>query len=351
MQIYRHRIPVEASSPAQFLIEYTAALFHECRLLWRVYRRHGFDVIQACNPPDLLFLAALPYKLLGKRFVFDHHDISPELFSVKFGGRRFHRPLRAVLRLLERLSYRTADHVITANEGFRELAGGRTKTPPDKITSVYSIPSTAALHRTDPLPGLHPAGSLVIGYAGVIGSQDGVDQLIRAMAVLKQQSSNRIHAVVVGDGPALPGVRTLADELGVNDSVTFTGFLTGDDFLGALSTFDIGVIPDPPNEYNDLISMNKVFEYSALGLPIVGYPLAETQRLLGDALLVAEGSDPEALAEAIRCLVEDADLRAEIGRRSLARSRESFSWEKEAEKYVAVMNAVVGRTSKQSSGD
>jgi glycosyltransferase involved in cell wall biosynthesis len=340
IDIHRHGLPLEARGRCGFLVEYGAALFHQTRLLAKIHRRRGIDVIQACNPPDLGFLAALPFKLLGARFIFDQHDLSPELYESKFGRRD---PLYWLLRLTEWLTYRCADHVVTANDAFRELALSRGGVAPDRATSVYSIPDLAALRRVAPEPGLARDKQFVLGYLGVIGDQDGVDGLIRAIAHLVQvRAFSDFHAVIVGDGPALPGVRALARDLGLEDFVTFTGFLSGETLLAHLSAFDVGVIPDPPNPSNDKMSMNKVFEYCALGIPTAAFPLAETRRLLGDAGVYARGGEAAHLAEVCLKLMQDAELRQKRGACARRRAATVFQWEPEARKYLAAYARTLG---------
>ena len=332
IDIYRHPLPLEAQGKLAFVYEYAAALFHEMRLLLKVWRRTGFDVIHACNPPDLIFLLALPFKLLGKKFVFDHHDICPELFEVKFGKRGL---IWRVLGWLEVMTFRSADLVISANDTFRQMAIDRGGKAPEKVTTVYSVPTSSRMRRTQADPTLREGAKLVVGYIGIIGTQDGVDHLVRAVLTLSSDPAfDGVRTVVVGDGPALADVRRLADELGVADRMVFTGYLSGDALLAAVSSFDIGVIPDPLNVYNDKISMNKVFEYSALELPFVAYPLAETQRLAGDAAVYAAGETPQDLALALRSLVVDKDLRERAAKSAGALGREKFSWTREAEALV-----------------
>ncbi len=294
--IYRHPLPLEARGKLASLVEYAFALFHELRLLVKVYRERGFSVIQACNPPDLIFLAALPFKMLGVRFIFDQHDLGPELYLTKFGRKGVFYWL---LRGAEWLTYQTADFVVTANDTFRDLVIARGGKPPEKVEAVYSIPDKQNIYRADPEPGLSKSRKFILGYVGIIGDQDGLDYLMRAAAHLLQACGfDDFQVVVVGDGPALASSRTLASELGIDDHVTFTGYLSGPALMRHLSSFDIGIIPDPVNETNDKMSMNKVFEYCALGIPTVAFPLTETKRLLRDAGLYALTPDPEGLASA-----------------------------------------------------
>jgi glycosyltransferase involved in cell wall biosynthesis len=332
--IYRHPLPPEGRGALAYFREYSTALVHELRLLFKVHRERGFSIIQACNPPDLIFLAALPFKLMGKRFIFDQHDVSPELFVVKFGKKGF---LYRTLAFFERMSHRTADYIITANGTFKEIAISRGGKAPSKVEVVYGVPDRNRIHRVEPEPGLHGGRTFVLGYLGIINEQDGVDHLVRAVAhLVKVKGFRDFRAIVVGSGPALDLVRCLARSLEVEDFLSFPGYLKGEKLLAYISAFDIGVIPDPVNEANDLMSMNKVFEYCALGIPTACYSLKETKRLLGEAGVYAPSPDPAGLAEACLSLMQDERLRARSGAAGAKLSAERFLWENEARKYVAI---------------
>ena len=239
--IYRHPLPFEAHGKLAFLYEYLNALFHEGRLLLKVALTRGFDVIQVCNPPDVLFLNALPYKLFGKRLVFDHHDLCPELFVAKFDRKGFfHRLLLAA----ERFTVKCADLVVSANETYRRVAIERCGKKPEDVVTVYSVPEQARMRRTAPNETLRKGARIVLGYVGVIGQQDGVDHFVRMLHYLRKDCGrNDVVGVVVGDGPALATSRELARNLGLTDCITFTGYLQGEELLSAMSTFDIGIIP------------------------------------------------------------------------------------------------------------
>jgi glycosyltransferase involved in cell wall biosynthesis len=337
--IYRHPLPPEGRGGLAYLREYSAALFHEFRLLFKVHRERGFSIIQACNPPDIIFLAALPFKLMGKRFIYDQHDVSPELFVVKFGKKGF---LYRALMIFERMSYRMADHVITANATFKDIAVSRGGKAPSQVEVVYGVPDRQRIRRVEPEPGLRDGRKFVLGYVGIINEQDGVDHLVRAVAHLVKVSGFRdFRAVVVGSGPALELSRSLSRSLEVEDFILFAGYLKGDKLLAYLSAFDIGIIPDPFNEANDLMSMNKVFEYCALGIPTACYPLKETQRLLGDAGVYAPSHEPAGLAEACLELMQDESLRVRSAAAAAKLSAENFLWENEARKYVATYERVL----------
>jgi glycosyltransferase involved in cell wall biosynthesis len=330
--IYRHALPFEARGAFAYFVEYSASLFHQFRLLLKVHRERGFSIIQACNPPDLIFLAAAPFKVMGKKFIFDQHDVSPELFIVKFGAKGF---LYRALMFFERMSYAMADFVITANATFKDLAVARGGKAPSLVEVVYGVPDRKRIHRVPPEPGLNGGRKFVLGYLGIINEQDGVDHLVRAVAdLVKVKGYRDFTAVVVGSGPALESVRALAVSLGVEDFIRFTGYLSGKRLLAHISAFDIGVIPDPFNEANDVMSMNKVFEYCALGIPTACYPLRETRRLLGEAGIYAPTLDPPGLAAACLSLMQDEDLRRRSAAAGAKLSAETFAWENEARKYV-----------------
>jgi glycosyltransferase involved in cell wall biosynthesis len=332
--IYRHALPPEGRGALAYFREYSAALFHEFRLLIKVHRERGFSIMQACNPPDLIFLAAAPFKLIGKKFIFDQHDVGPELFVVKYGHKGL---LYRALMFFEHMSYAMADFVITANATFKDLAVGRGGKAPSLVEVVYGVPDRRRIHRVEPEPGLRGGRKFVLGYLGIINEQDGVDHFVRAVAdLVKVKGFYDFSAVVVGSGPALESVRALASSLGVEDFIRFTGYLSGQRLLAHISAFDIGVIPDPFNEANDVMSMNKVFEYCALGIPTAGYPLRETRRLLGEAGVYAPTLDPPGLAAACLSLMQDDGLRQRSAAAGARLSAETFVWENEARKYVDV---------------
>jgi glycosyltransferase involved in cell wall biosynthesis len=330
--IYRHSLPLEARGIFAFFIEYPIALIQELRLLIKVYRERGFSVIQACNPPDFIFLAALPFKLLGVRFVYDQHDVSPELFVSKFGSKGI---IYNMLLLFERLSFKFADRVFAANDTFREIGIERNGVSASLVETVYSVPDRSRIFRTEPETSIRNGRRFILGYLGIIGDQDGVDHFVRAVAyILNEAGFSDFQAVVVGDGPALASVRKLAAELGVESHIVFAGYLSGDILRRHLSSFDVGVIPDPFNEANDKMSMNKVFEYSALGIPTVSYQLRETMRLLGDSAVYAETREPAGLGAACLKLMQDDALRQRCAAKAADLAEHSFSWEAEAKKYV-----------------
>lgn len=333
INIYRHSLPLEASGAMGFLLEYSAALFWQFFLSLKVLRVHGFDVIHACNPPDLIFLIGGFYKiLLGKKFVFDQHDLNPELYVVKFKRKGFFHWL---LQKAERLTFKCADVSIATNETFKKIAIERGGMAADRVWVVKSYPDLKRFKIVAPDTSLKRDFSFLIGYVGIMAEQDGVDILVRAMAhLVKEEGRNDIGCIIIGDGPELENLRALAVKLGVEKYVKFTGFLTGEELLGHLCALDVGIIPDPPNDCNEKLSMNKVFEYMALGIPFVQFDLEQSRSEAGDAALVAVEGTPESMAEAITTLLTDEPSRVEMSEYGKKRAQLEFQWENEKKSLI-----------------
>jgi glycosyltransferase involved in cell wall biosynthesis len=329
IHVYRHPVPVEASGAAGYLVEYSAALFWEFLLSIKVLRNHGFDAIHACNPPDLIFIIAGFYKFfLGKKFVFDQHDLNPELYEIKFGRKT--GPLYKLLCLFEHLTFKCADASIATNETFKQIAINRGGMQPDKVAIVKSYPDFTRFRAVPADPILRKSFKFMIGYIGIMGEQDGVDILIRAMAqILKTSKRTDIGCMIIGSGSELEKLRTLANDLGLNDHVTFTGYLSGENLLTHLCSLDIGIIPDPPSPCNDKLSMNKVFEYMALGLPFVQFDLEQSRLEAGEAGFVAKEPTAEAMADAIVSLLDNEPLRQQMSKIGKERARLEFRWDVE----------------------
>ena len=334
IHIFRHPLPVEADRALGYALEYGSALFWELVLAIRVYRTVGFDVIQACNPPDTIFLLARLFKLFaGTPFIFDHHDINPELYEAKFGKQGFFH--RLLLRL-ERWTFRTADASIATNETFAEIAVDRGGMDPSNVFIVRSIPDLTRFKRIAANDKLRNGRKHLLGYVGIIGAQDGVDLLIHAMSeIVHNHGRQDIQCAIVGSGTEIEALQKLSAVLDVKNNVTFTGFLSGEDLLAAFSTFDVGVIPDPKNTYNDKISMNKVFEYMTLGIPFVQFDLDMGSRLAQDAALYARDNDPKDLANRLMELVDNPAKREEMSSIGLARADQELNWTREQAELLA----------------
>jgi glycosyltransferase involved in cell wall biosynthesis len=324
IHIHRYRLPVEAAGMMGYVREYSAALFHTFRLCWRVWRTQGFDVIHACNPPDLFFLIGAFFKLLGVRFVFDHHDLNPELFVAKFGREGF---LHRVLLLLERLSFRTADVSIATNESYRRIAIERGRMPPEKVFVVRSGPSLERMRIGPTDERLKHGRRFLVGYVGVMGQQEGLDDLLRAVQYIVEDLGRRdIHFTLVGGGTSLPELRAMAQQLGVADHVTFTGRVSDETMLAVLNTADLCVNPDKPTPMNDQSTMNKIMEYMALAKPIVQFDLREGRYSAQEASLYAKCGDVPDFAHRIVSLLDDPDARGAMGEFGRRRVLNHLEW-------------------------
>lgn len=334
IHVFRHPMPFEGDTAAGYAIEYTWALAWEFALSIRAYFKVGFDAVQACNPPDLIFVVGAFWKyLFGKRFVFDHHDINPELYEAKFQRRGlFHK----VLCVLEKLTFKVADTSIATNGTFKLIAVERGGMAPEDVFVVRSVPDLSRFKRCAPNESLRNGRRFVVGYVGIMGAQDGVDLLIDSMSdLVHMQNRNDVQCVIVGSGTELDALKARASRLGLEDFVTFTGFQSGPSLLSSLSTFDVGVIPDPKNVYNDKISMNKVFEYMSLGIPFVQFDLMEGKSIAGDAALYAQNNDPVSLSQSIGKLLDDSDLRSVLAETGRERAKSQLCWDSERSQLLA----------------
>lgn len=329
-----HRYPLDAADAGTgaYLREYAQALWRSSRLIRRLARRRPFDIVHACNPPDFLLLAALPLRAAGARFVFDHHDLVPELYLTRFGGRR--DTLYRLTLGLERLAFRLADVVIATNESYRDIAVNRGRKPPEDVFVVRNGPDLERFRETAPDPALKRGKPHLISYLGVMAPQDGVDHALRALAVLHERRDDW-HAVFMGDGECVDELRALSRELGLADMVEFAGWTYDEQLRRILSTSDVCLAPDPPNPLNELSTMVKIVEYMAMSRPVVSYDLRESRRSAGEAALYADPGSEPSFADAIERLLDDPDGRARMGRIARERVERKLAWEHSARHLCA----------------
>jgi glycosyltransferase involved in cell wall biosynthesis len=338
IDIHRYPLPLEASGAAGYALEYAAALWQAFFLSWRVLRTRGFDAIHACNPPDLFFLIGWFYKLFGKKFVFDHHDLNPELYEAKFGRRGFFHWL---LLRLEWLTFRCADLSIATNRSYRRIAIERGGMDPERVFVVRSGPSLERMKILPADPRLKRGRRCLVGYVGVMGRQEGIDHLLHAAHLIVHYFGCRdIQFGLVGGGTALAEMKALAARLGVADYVTFTGRVPDGELLAMLNTADICVNPDVANAMNDMSTMNKIMEYMALGKPIVQFDLVEGRYSAQRASLYARRNDAFDFAEKILELAEDPQRRRTMGEYGRMRVESELEWRYEAPKLVAAYAAL-----------
>ncbi len=305
--------------------EYTVALWHTTRLAIRVRRERAVDVVQACNPPDLLFLVALVLRPGGTRFVFDQHDLVPELFQSRFA--RGSGVLYGLTRVFERLTFRVADAVISTNESYRRVAIERGKVAPDRVAVVRSAPDLTRFVRREPDACLRRGRDHLGAYLGVMGPQDGIDYALRAIAHLRHHlGRSDTHFIFMGSGDAFDEMVELSDQLNIADIVEFTGRVPDEFVQVCLSTADICLSPDPRNPLNDVSTMNKVVEYMAMARPVVSFDLTEARVSAGAAAVYAPANDEVAFAVAIDELLDDPERRKLMGEVGRERVERELSW-------------------------
>lgn len=341
IHIYRHNLPLEADGALGYLLEYSTALFWEFVLAWKVLFRHGFDAIHACNPPDNIFLVGGFFKLLGKKFLFDHHDINPELYEAKFGRRDF---FYRVMLAWERWTFRLADVSIATNESYKKIAIERGGMDPDKVYIVRSGPRLDRLKVLPPVEALKQGRAYLVGYVGVMGKQEGIDYLLQALKyIVYDRQRTDVHFGLVGGGTSLEESKALAASLGVAEYVTFTGRVPDDEMLAILNTADVCVNPDVANEMNDKSTMNKIMEYMALGKPIVQFDSTEGRFSAQEASLYARRNDVEDLAGKILFLLDHPEVRARMGSYGKQRIETVLEWRHEEPKLLAAYQALFAR--------
>lgn len=339
IEIYRHRL-WEASGPLGYLIEYSWALAAEFYLALKVYAQTRFRVLHACNPPDTIFLIGRFFKLFGVRFIFDHHDLNPELFEAKFG--RKSGLLYRLLCLAERLTFRTAEVSIATNASYREVALTRGGMRPERVFIVRSCPELQKIRLGPAQPELKRGKPFLVAYLGVMGPQEGLDRLIESIDfIVNDRSRHDISFVLIGSGTELPKLQRLVAGMGLEGVVRSTGRIPDEELAAYLSTADICVAPDVYNPMNDKSTMNKILEYMAYGRPVVLYDLTEGRRSAGEAALYARRNDPVDFGEQILKLLDSESLRRELGARGRRRIEEALNWEVEKKALLEAYDAAL----------
>jgi glycosyltransferase involved in cell wall biosynthesis len=346
VHVYRHPIPREKSSVVGHLLEFVCALLWEFVYSWWIYFRRGFAVIQGCNPPDDIFLVALPFKALGVKYIFDHHDANPELYEVKYGRRDF---LYKIQLCLESATYKTSDVVIATNASYRERAFKLGGIKPDDIFIVRNGPDLKTFKPVPPNPALKYGKPHLVGYVGTMAEQEGIDILIEVAAHIRKLG-REVHFTCVGSGPALESLRRLVHDKGLDDRFNFTGRVPDGELLEVLSTADVCVNPDRPCEMNDMSTMIKIGEYMALGKPIVQFDLKEGKFTAQEASLYASKDNQVAdFADKVVWLLDhpnDGKRMGEIGRK---RVQEALAWEFSVPHLLAAYDRAFAKSRKQQS--
>jgi glycosyltransferase involved in cell wall biosynthesis len=329
VRIYRYPPPRGARSLAGYLREYPYMLAWTQRLAWRIWRERGFDAIHACNPPDLFFLIGRFFRRYGVSFVYDQHDANPEILIAKRGGEERKGVPERVVRWAERCTYSLADVVIAPNDSYRALALSRGGKSSEDVFVVRSAPRGEEF-----LPGTgdgfdRRGHRFLVGYLGVMGKQDGVDLLVRAVGMLVAEHYD-VLLYLAGDGESYAEIEALVRELGLRDNVVMAGYQTKEEFTPALGNADVCVAPDPPGPFNDISTMNKIVEYMALGRACVAFGLPENRVTGADVAAYADEPTVRSLARVIARLLDDEQERARMGARARERFTQVLAWEHSA---------------------
>ena len=344
VDIYKYKPAPEAEGLLGFVWEFAYSWIRTAWLSGVAWHHRRFDIIQACNPPDTFWFLALLWRPRGVRFIFDHHDLNPELFLSRFGAPKglSQRLQYKGLEWLERQSFRTADRITSTNESYKAIAVRRGGRRTDEVTVVRSGPDTKLMRPIYPA-NPRPMDGTNLAYLGIMGPQDGVDQVLLVMAeLIHVRGRSRVTATLLGFGDCLDDLKRQSTALGLDDHVTFTGRVDRVAIAEHLSRSDIGLCPDLKTPLNDLSTMNKTMEYMSYGLPAVSFDLVETRVSGGDTLLYVPSGDTDAFADAVERLIDDPDLRLELGRKARERVSTHLDWRPQAEAYVGVFDAVSG---------
>ncbi|TFC07186.1 glycosyltransferase WbuB [Cryobacterium adonitolivorans] len=342
--IYKYRPSPEARGVFGFALEFTWCWILTALLSLRVRRERGFDVIQACNPPDTYWLLAWLWRARGVRFIFDQHDLNPELFLSRFG-----KPSSPAARIeyrgllwLERMTYRIADRVISTNGSYKAVAERRGHRDPATVTVVRSGPDTRVMRPVYPDPAIRGDADALLCYLGIMGPQDGVETMLDLMHELVHKRGRvGLHAVLLGFGDCLEDLKARSTELGLDGNVRFTGRVGPSEIAQYLSAADIGIGPDQKTPLNDLSTMNKTMEYMAYALPSVSVDLVETRVSAGDAGVLVASGDISAFADAVEALLDDPARRVRLGLAARRRVSEHLDWRPQARAYVGVFDSLL----------
>jgi len=350
VRVYRYPAPPDGSGFLTYLWEYGYCLVASFALSILVCSRHRIDTIHAHNPPDIFVLIAVFYKLFGTRFVFDHHDLAPEMYYARFGNKG-RRPVYRALVVFERLSCRVADRVIATNQSYKTVEMERDRVPDQRITIVRNGPDLARLQPVEPDSDLPQKAGTIIGYVGTMGFQDGIDYFLRAIRhLVRDLGRTDIFCVLIGKGDAWRSLQAYARELDISSYVWFTGRISDEDLLRYLSAADICVDPDPANPFNDRSTMIKMMEYMALGKPIVAFDLPEHRVTAQDAAVYARPNDELDFARNIAWLMDHPEQRRERGRKGRERVETSLAWPHQASNLLEVYRSLDAQPARKRWG-
>lgn len=338
IHLYRYPAPPQTSGTLSFIFEFAYCWIMTFLLSLVVAFREGIDIVHACNPPETFWLIGAFYKLFGKKFLFDHHDLSPEMYYSRFGKQGTAYKL---LLFLEKMTFKTADVVITTNATHQDVAVRRGGYPREKVYIVRSGPDHEKLRPIAPDVAVKNGRGYLVSYLGVLNPQDGVDTFVRvADVIVRERQRDDIQFIIMGSGDSLEGLKQLSRELGLGDAMQFTGWVELDTIRRILSTSDVCVDTMPKTAYSDAATMNKILEYMSVARPIVAFDLVESRVSAGDAAVFARPDDIDDMADQILALLADDARRAEMGARGRARIEDELAWEHQKVSLLAAYQSL-----------
>lgn len=346
IEIYRHPSFKGMVGKSNRIVEYVSAFFWEVILSLKIYVMHQFHVIHAANPPDHVFLLATAFKIFGVKFIFDHHDLTPELFLSKFDHK--YNTIFCLLNLMENLSCHIADVVISTNESYKKHIIQKHGIMQAKIFIVRNDPELPKNPGRATLRQNTNKQIAELLYVGSINMQDGVDLLVRTIDILVNQLYfKQVRCIVVGDGADLPRVKKLCVELYLEQYLRFTGYIFDrQHIIDIIEETDICLEPAPKIAANSKSTFIKIMEYMAAGKPIVAFDMDETSySTQGSALLIEPGKLLD-FARAIMKLANEPDLRKQLGKYGSDRIATSLNWDNSAKELLRAYNYLKFRTKK-----
>jgi glycosyltransferase involved in cell wall biosynthesis len=341
IEIFRYPLPTTAAGLLNHVAEYAIAMPASLILSLLAWRGRRIDIVHACNPPDFFFPIGRLFRALGSAFVFDQHDLAPEVYVAQ-GGRKggaIHR----FLLWCERRTYRSADGVIATNETYRRFAVERGGVDPERVSVVRSSPDPSRIFPVDPDLALKGGRQFLVTYLGTMGPQDGVDLFVEAARRVLERMPGEVRFVAMGGGNQLETLRATVQRLGLANDVVFTGRIPDEQVRRTLATTDVAISPDPANDFNEYCTMNKTLEYMAMGVPVVAFDLEETRVSAADAALYAPPNDPAAMGDLVVELLHDPARRAAMAEAGRQRMAGPLAWRVSAENLMAAYDRAVAR--------
>jgi glycosyltransferase involved in cell wall biosynthesis len=326
IEIFRYPKEINSLKKLGFVSEYINAFIRESLLSLKIYFTKPFHIIHAANPPDHIFIIAIFYKLLGIRFIFDHHDLSPELYRVKFSKDK--NLIYKILMICEKLSCKLADAIISTNMSYRNIAIRRHHVDPKKVFVVRNDPKKdECIYEEEIIK--KEKSKIILLFLGSINPQDGVDKLLKALYYLVNDlKETNFICQILGGGDSLPLMIQMAKDLKLDNFIEFKGWVTEKkEIKKYLHSSDICIEPAPDNELNRHSTFIKVMEYMAAGKPIVAYDLKETKISTNNSALLVRPGKVKEFAKAIKKLIDEPQLRLELGNTGKNRIQNQLNWE------------------------